>query len=147
MTNNLASGDVSVVIPLMALLAIIQIVHSVATFWIAQKARKIDALEASLEAKSEKLIEAKFATLAAQLQTPIATLDVIVQRIEKRLARGDEEFGSQAEQLHQVENRHLREIAAVKTWADDRFALRSEFEDARREIGNIRVALGRVEHR
>ncbi|MGE5608941.1 MAG: hypothetical protein ACM359_06790 [Bacillota bacterium] len=85
--------------------------------WLASvqaKNKRIESLEATVKATAEQLISSKFESVEAKLKTPITQLSTLVQQIEQRLKRGDEDFDRLTDRWQKVELQLVRAMGEVK---------------------------------
>lgn len=124
----------------------LSLVIAVVVFWVNTKTSKIDKLEEKLDQKAEQIINARFAAIESRMRDPFKSLDLIVARIEKRLERGDEAFGAQAERSHSLDKKIAVSEADVKLWVRENFATIGDLQALRVAMQEIQIAIGSKKH-
>lgn len=114
-------------------------------FYVGAKASKIDKLQDNMEDLAEKLVNTKFALLAAKMEGPFEKLATIIKGIEQRLERGDEVFDRQGEASHKIELKLATSAAENRNWTMQNFATKEEVKAISEALIQIKVALARVE--
>jgi hypothetical protein len=128
-----------VLIALMDLLA--SIVLGVGLYWVAAKASKIDKLEENLTTKAGELVDAKFATLSAEMEVPMTKLSTIIDEMKRRLDLGDGQFDAQAEAAHALELKNSLAIKDLEIKVGRDFATKQELGLMEVAVEKMREAL------
>lgn len=121
---------------------VLSTILAIAFFWIKSKADKIDSLEKKLNERADQIVNERFASIEYHIQEPFKRFDEIIKRIEKRLERGEETFGAQAETAHSLDKKIVEAKAEIKTWAMENFATARDLADLRNIVQDLRVIIG-----
>jgi len=120
---------------------VVSMLIAIVLFRVQTKAAKIDRLEEKLDQKAEQIINARFAAIEGRVHEPIKRFSDAVDRIEKRLDRGDEEFGAQAEKTHSLDKKILEAKSEVRDWARGLFATVEELRELKNSVRDLERAM------
>jgi len=124
-----------------AFFSLIGIAQLIWMFQISSRTGKIDKLEEALNARAGQLIDAKFSTLIAEMQVPIAEFNQGLKGVKERLQRGDEIFDKQQEEAQQLR----LDGEKMKLWVRERFATKEAFERLSAAVDQMKSTLDRCE--
>ena len=103
------------------------VLYGIAVTYVAAKTKKIEALEAKLEAKQEQAIAQRFEVLKSEMQLPIRQLDTIVGEMRRRLDKGDAAFDGLGARDQKMQVEVLERIGGLKDFIHETFVTREDF--------------------
>jgi hypothetical protein len=111
---------------------VVSIVLSIVMAVIAQKLRRIDSLESKLDAKTEQIVDQRFAHHAK-------ICDMRHGLVDGRLKDGDEAFDELSAEGKDLAMKMATQIAGLKTWIAENCASRAEQKEIARDVEAIKI--------
>jgi len=125
------------------IMGVIELLLTVALFYVGAKANRIDQLEETVTAKASEAMNNRFELLASEFTGMVTPVRTLLESVDHRLDRGDKAFDRQDEMQRKLEVDAQRRLAGCV----QKFATREDLAELAAEMRKLEVKLAKFEER